>query len=218
MERLSSKLTRRLDGIRTCQFGISAEDISKLDVDGDLFQDIVECLQSDEFADQQMALLFAETLLTPDSLNLDQARELIYATKQLAASKHGQVHGPALTILGNFQTQVPDYRRIMLDALHDEDPMARRQALVLYSSYCRSRETEPLESFESDTYMAEISMGGPLVYELRNLALETIESVIGKRFKKTEESEALSNGEVVYWWEWKSYHEWKRSWVKRLIG
>lgn len=200
MERLSFGLTRRLDGVRTCHFGVSAQDIENLKVETGLVREIIECLKSDEFVDLQMALLFAETLLTRETLDTDHAKAVVLEVKQLCVSKHGQVHGPAIKMLERFHKHVPEYRTIMLRALHYEDPMARRQALVFYSTYCRAQETEPLEPFERDNYMAETSMGGPLVYELRNLALETIEKVLDTRFKTAEETEALSSGEVVYWW------------------
>jgi len=218
MKRLSSVLTQRLDGVRSCQIGISVDDICNLTIDAQLVKDIFECLKSDAFIDQQIALLFAETLLVPERLSPEQSQDLISIVTQILNSKHGQVHGPALAVLGRFKSQIMNYRAIMLNALLDDDPMARRQALVLYTSYCRPRETEPLETFENDNYITEISMGGPLVYDLRNLAFEIIEVVIGRQFQRTKETKSLENGKVVYWWGWSPYFQWKKSWLRRLMG
>ena len=72
------------------------------------------------------------------------------------------------------------------------------------------KEASPLENFETDNYLAELSMNGPLMYELRNIALETIESVMGKAFKKDEKTEVVPSGEVAFWWDWAPYHAWKK--------
>jgi hypothetical protein len=103
----------------------------------------------------------------------------------------------------------------MLNGLKDANPMVRKEALLAYETYRQGKDVTPLETFENDTYIAEDSMGGPLTYELRNLALETIERVIGRTFKKHEKAETLPRGEIAYCWDWAPYHAWKESWTHK---
>ncbi|MEM1060471.1 MAG: hypothetical protein AAGK14_14750 [Verrucomicrobiota bacterium] len=182
-------MTDRLKGNRAYGFGVSADDVAQLEVTDDLVADILTCLDSDDFAAIQMALLFAETLLGANRLDEKQVGALLRRVQNLVGSKHARVHGPALKLLSMCRVHVPNYREMMLAALEDDDPMARRQALVVYPTYCHPKEVQPLERFEHDEHKVETSMGGPLLYDLRNLALEKIEEVLGKQFKKTEETQ-----------------------------
>lgn len=218
MNKISTKLTKRLDGIRAYPVGVSAEDVKKLELTSDLIADIFECLDSSEMVDQQMALFYSEVLIAPGTLTESQEDKLISRVRELSRGKTEQIRPSCYKFLRRFRSKVPNYRDLMLEGLKDSDPIVRKEALLGYETYCQPREVAPLEMFENDGYFAEISMNGPLLYELRNLALETIERVIGKTFKKSEKTEAIAGGEVAFWWDWAPYHRWKNSWLNKLIG
>jgi hypothetical protein len=215
---LSVKLTQRLNGIRAYPAGISADDIQKLTLTADLVSDIFECLESSEVVDKQMGLFFSEVLFVPGKLDQAQEAKLVARLETLSRGETKQVQAPCFKLLRRFRSKVRDYRGLMLEGLIDSDPMVRKEALLAYETYCQPKEVAPLEKFESDSYLAEISMTGPLIYELRNLALETIERVIGKSFKKSEKTELTSDGEVAFWWDWSPYHASKKSWLNKLFG
>jgi len=217
MEKLSTKLTDRLKGIRAYPVGLSADDVQQLSLTRDLVEDILNCLASSDIVDQQMALFFTDILIEPGSIDKNQQANLIAQIIRLSGATGKQVQAPAYKLLARYSSQVPDYRAMMLNGLQNPDPMVRKEALLAHGSYCRAKEVFPLEAFENDNYLTETVMGGPLVYELRNIALEAIERAIGKTFQKSEKSEAQSSGAVAFWWDWTPYHVWKDRWFKKLF-
>jgi hypothetical protein len=217
MEKLSAKLTDRLKSIRAYPVGLSADDVLRLSLTPDLAEDILKCLASSDIVDQQMALFFTDSLIRPGSIGQEQQRNLVAQIIRLSKATGKRVQAPSYKLLARFSSEVPDYRAMMLNGLENPDPMVRKEALLAYGSYCRAKEVAPLEAFENDSYVTETNMGGPLVYEIRNLALETIERVIGRTFQKSEKSEARASGEVAFWWDWTPYHAWKNRWFKRLF-
>ncbi|HYF37871.1 MAG TPA: hypothetical protein VD994_21390 [Prosthecobacter sp.] len=217
MNRISAKLTDRLGRIRANTVGVSAEDVRKLKLTPTLVEDIFECLESSEMIDKQMALFFSETLIEPGKLTVAQEDKLISLVKDLSQAKIKQVRPACYNFLRKFHIKVPEYRQLMLKGLIDPDPIVRKEALLGYPTYGRPNEVLPLEPFETDSYFAEISMNGPLIFELRNLALETIERTIGKKFTKAEKADTTPDGEVVFWWDWTPYHRWKKHWLNRIF-
>jgi hypothetical protein len=218
MAALSHKLTQRLAGIRAYPVGISEEDIQKLNLTSELVSDIFECLESSEVVDEQMALFFSDVLIGPGKLDEKQESQLLSRLIDLSCSKSQQVQAPCFKLLRRFHPKVPNYRSLMLKGLASSNSMVRKEALLAYETYRQPKETAPLERFENDTYVTELSMNGPLIYELRNLALESIEHVIGKNFKKTEKTEITAAGEAVFWWDWAPYLTWKSGWLNKFLS
>lgn len=181
----------------------------RLDVTPDMVEDIFSCLMSEEIADQQIALFFLDVLSEHGRINPTREPNLIGRVIELGREPTGRVRPDALKVLVRYYDSIPNFRPMMLEALKSDNPMVRKQSLLAYGRYCLSKEVAPLEGFEHDSYAAEMAMGGPLIYELRNLALGTIEQVIRKNFRKAERTEARSTGEVVFWWDWAPYHAWK---------
>jgi hypothetical protein len=94
MDRISTKLTKRLDGIRAYPVKVSAEDVKKLELTPGLIADIFECLDSSEMIDKQMALFFSEVLIAPGKLAesledklISRVRGLIPAVFSLQGAK-----------------------------------------------------------------------------------------------------------------------------------
>lgn len=212
---LSEKLTQRLDAVRSFSLGICAEDVKKLGVDAPLIEDVMSCLRSSESADQSIALFFAGALFQRGLLNPDQELELVAAILPLLTNEQLQVNAAALGLLVGFSELVPEYRSIMLAGLVDASPLVRKQALLAFTTYGSLHDIGHLERFESDDYLAETNMGGPLVYELRNLALKEIEVTVGRTFRRHEMTEILETGELAYWWSWSDFRAWSRRPTRR---
>jgi hypothetical protein len=102
----------------------------------------------------------------------------------------------------------------MLKYLSSADLGLRKRALFHYESYCRKGEIEPLLPFQHDTNASDIRMGGPWVYELRDLALRTIENVVGQQFLTRSCKEPYLGSEVS-WRDWAPFRRWYAAQVKR---
>ena len=157
-------------------------------------------------------------------LNPAQEIELVSNIMPLLTNKQLQVKAAALGLLVRFRELVPEFRSIMLASLTDTSPVVRKQAVLAFSTYGNLDDLEHLESFASDDYLAETKMGGPLVYELRNLALKEIEAIVARSFRKHESTEVLETGELAYWWSWSGFWSWKRTptsklrqWWRRMV-
>jgi hypothetical protein len=217
MARVSDRLKDRLNGIRAYPVGLSADDVRQLQLTADLMDDILSSLASDDLVDQQIALFFAEVLVWPQQIGALREKTFVSRIVELCRRPTNPVQSSALHLVSRYHAEVPDFRPLMMNGLLSTDPMVRKEALLAYELYCHPKEVVPLEGFERDDYLTETAMGGPLIYELRNLALETIEHVIRKQFRKTEKTEAQPTGEVAFWWDWAPYHSWKNGFLGRLF-
>ena len=165
-----------------------------------------------------MALFFCEILLKPGVLAPAEENKFVSKIVTLSQGTYKKIRSSCFKLLRSFHPKVSNYRNLMLEGLKDSDPTVRWEALLSYETYCYPKEVTPLEKFEHDNYCAEMNMSGPLNYELRNLALETIEKVIGENFKKTEKLELTDNKEVSFYWDWTPYHKWKNTWFLNGVG
>jgi hypothetical protein len=221
---LLDKLTNRLLKPHSAM-GIVVDDIRRIAVTPELVRDILACLGSSDTGDQSIALLFAECLIWPDRIDKRQQEELVSWLLNQTSGDSEAVRADGTLMLVRFRSQIPNYRDIMLRRLHSPDRWVGRAALIQYESYCQPGEVEPLEIFETDDDLCERHMGSQaLDYEYRNRALETIERVLGKTFPRIGSSEALSNGQTAYWWDWGPYHDWKKNelfkkkgWLEKLF-
>lgn len=217
MTSLRSKLTNRLPKERAYGgTGISSTDLEQLILTEDLKADILESIRSEDMADVRIAFFFAENIPAINT-NAQFQQCLVSEALQLLSRSEWGIKQGCFEILGRYGRQIKSYRELMLGALADIDPEVRRVALRYYKTYAHDSEIEPLEPFEKDSYLTEIGMGSHLIYDLRNQALEIIESVIGKVFTKSEKTEVIKDGNVAFWWDWKPFHEWKNSWLNKLF-
>jgi len=205
MERVSEKLTQRVPSTR---FGISHESIKRLALSEDLIADILEVLDSSETLDQQFALCFAEELLDLGRLSSTQEARFVSRLRQLFTEGDRVIRSRALNLLVRFNYRVANFRALILEALKSASSDVRAVALRGYEICCNPKEVEPLEEFEHDGFFGEIAMGGPLVFDLRDQALETIERVIGVGFTRTRKSEAVQNGQSASFYSWEPFHKW----------
>jgi hypothetical protein len=190
-------------------FGISYESIKQLSLTAELIADILEALDSSETVDQRFALAFAEQLLEVGTLDRAQEARFLQRLRESCTKGDGTVRAYALRLLVRFHSRVADFRPLILEALKSENSGVREEALRGFEFCCHPEEFEPLEEFEHDRCFVEIAMGGPLVFELRDRALETIERVLGVSFSRTRESEDVLNGQRASFYSWEPFHAWK---------
>jgi HEAT repeat protein len=208
-EVIRMSLTDYVSKTRKLSFGISISDIAQLELSESLIEDIKKGLKSTEFFEVKMALFFLEGLLSKkkgqDEFILKNIaieflpRFLVHSDHRLRTSAYS-----ILSLLGN---DYPGFRREMVAALNNEDPLVRQSALNSFRNFGDKSDIKLLLHFEHDLYTSEIGMGSHLVYLLRNLALEVIEELLGKSFPKKELKEQQGNGNVVFWWDWKPFHK-----------
>ena len=218
MKKISNKLTKRLDLICPTRIGIGYEDVRKIEITPNLWEDIMECLISEKIDDQCIALFFIEALGSRlNSANAGFVSKVVEIIEKILKGNAIEAQRNCYRVLPMFKSFFPNYREIMITGLRCSDMTIRWTALGYYKTYCKFREVSLLEPFEYDDYITEIAMAGPCEYMLRNLALEKIESVLGVTFKKFENIKQLSGGTTVYWWDWSPYHKWKKNWLRKLI-
>lgn len=213
---ISDRLIKRLPKERAYQVGISGKDFEKIVLTDDLKIDILAALNSSDLTDVRLGLFFAEQLLRPGKYpHFDN--DLLQVSLKLLDTKEWGIKEHCVSIIYLLGQKLNNYRDLMLKALKDDDAMVRYKALYAYHTFAHPKELAPLEQFENDDYVTEVGMGSHLVYELRNQALEMIEKTIGQRFKKHEITEIYKDKNVVFWWDWTPFHEWKKS-IWRKIG
>lgn len=204
-------LTDYVSKTREFSFGISISDIAQLEMSNALIEDIKRDLVSTDFLKVKMALFFIEGLL-PKTKSQDKflLRKIAvdFLPQFLTHSDH-RLKTSAYSILSLLGNDYPNFRREMVAALNNEDPVVRQLALNSFRNFGDKSDIKLLLHFEHDIYTSEIGMGSHLVYLLRNLALEVIEELLGKSFSKKELKERLSDGDVVCWWDWKPFHKLK---------
>jgi hypothetical protein len=194
---------------RKNSFGISTSDIAQLEMSKTLIEDIKKDLVSTDFLKVKMALFFIEGLL-PKTKNQDEfllKKIAIDFLPQFLMHSDHRLKTSAYSILSLLRNDYPDFRREMVAALNNEDPVVRQLALNSFMNFGDKSDIKLLLHFEHDMYASEIGMGSHLVYLLRNSALEVIEELLGKSFPKKELKELLSDGDVVFWWDWKPFHK-----------
>jgi hypothetical protein len=101
-----------------------------------------------------------------------------------------------------------DYRSMMLRCLNDQNSTIRAEALAAYETFLTKKDIPLLLQFQDDKFMSETSMGGPLIYPIRNQALVIIEKLCGHLFLKHEKVQVLEGGGNVSWYDWKPFLDW----------
>jgi hypothetical protein len=207
---IRARLINRLPAERVNKVGVSANDLKSLVLTDGLKSDIFAALDSKDLADIKIGFFFAEQLLKPGGdKRFDE--DLLQTSLRLFEIGTRDVQSHCVTMFALLGQRMGNYRELMLRALKGDDAQARRKALLTCRTFLNPDEIGPLEVFENDDYATEVGMGSHLIYELRNLALETIEKMIGRQFKKFEKTEIYKGKNVVFWWDWEPFHKWKNS-------
>jgi len=195
------------------EHGTSLNNIYKIGLDASVINDIKDCLESKCNIDVSKGLYFLMGLLQHYKLAQFGDEFIIYLKNKIPTlitqEPKGQSSYFALDCYILLRNNYPDYRKKMLDLLNSTDLGYRKKALEHYETYCNPREIEPLLIFKNDSYSTELSMCGPLVFELRNLALEKICKALKKNFILTKKYEYQEKwNDDVSWNDWEPFLEW----------
>lgn len=203
----SDRLVKKVKFYQSSPVGYSIEDIGKIPITTELVKDIFECLRSSDVSELKSGLWFAQGVL--DS---NPPKELLFflvaELPKWMTSQDDNVRWRALSLLIRLRENFPNYRSLMIKCLQDVDPEVRIDALAAYSTFLTDKDIPILLEFQRDDYMSETSMNSPLVYLIRNQALEIIEQLCGQKFPKHENVKLLEIGQSVYWWDWKPFLDW----------
>lgn len=194
--------------------GAALHNIYKIGVSETVLSEIRLCLESEDSLDNSTGLYYFIGLLQKYSPNEFDQSFIEFVIKEipviLERKTLGQERYYALILFDFFRNYYPSYRKKMLEFLKSDDLGDRKMALVKYKNYCYPQEVEPLLIFASDDIVTESSMCGPLSYELRNQALETISEVTGKNFmiRELKERHPDWGNDYVSWYDWQPFWEW----------
>lgn len=189
---------------------ISFVDIQTLDIDQDIVSDVSDCLRSDELQTLSTGFYFLSSLLQKypaSSFGTEFIAFLVKRVRDLLNHESKFVCAKALELFVWLRQNYPDYRYVMLSQLASHDLGCRRIALNNYETYAVRDEVTPLLKFCADDYAAEFSMMGTMRYESRDIALEKIENIVGKKFRLNQLSEQYDGG-LVTWYDWKPFLMW----------
>lgn len=220
---ISSEELRHAAKLVDLKHGMELNNISRIELNTRVIANILNCIKSDNYLDISDGLYFLMGFLQKYKLNNfgdDFTDNLIKKIPELiTVSQNSQVRSYALQFFVWLKDNYPNYREIMLDFLCSSDLSQKRCALTNYETYCMPKEVEPLLRFQNDSYVAELSMCGPLEYQFRNFALEKISKVIGKNFmlNKIKERHPDWGGDYVNWYDWEPFLDWHSNKNKKSI-
>ena len=204
----SDRLIERTRPFKKHRYGLGLQDVAAIPVDLDTINDIQECLGSADVDELRWGLFFSLGLLH-GKRQIDDAltRNLIRGLPEWLKHRDARIRSAAIPILFELRNAVPNFAQQMVESLTDTDAEVREFALRNAHLFINRKDIHRLLPFRTDPYAAETELGGPLIYVLRNLALEQIENILRKRFPKSELSE-LDNHEVRFWWDWEPFLAW----------
>jgi hypothetical protein len=165
---IRDRLINRLPRERAYKIGASAKDLQGLALTDDLKTDILAALNSTDLTDVKLGFFFAEQLVKPQQ-DRQFEDDLLKISLRLFKNDERGVKSNCISIFGLLGQTLDNYRELMLRALKDSDAQVRRKALVMYHTFAKPGEIEPLEVFENDDYVTEVGMGSHLIYELRKI-------------------------------------------------
>jgi hypothetical protein len=199
--------------------GVSLEDIAKMPTNDAVKTDMLKCLYDVDHAEVAWGLWFIHGLILAGRIDEKMMVGLIQRLPSLVGSDDPKVRSETIPILVMLRSMLPQYRNWMLKCLEDSYGAVRKIALLNSDTFLKPREVEPLLNFMDDDYLVETAMGGPLVYLLRNEALDRIEKRIGMTFERRHLSRILESGQKAQWWSWEPFLEWwEKPWFKRPFG
>jgi hypothetical protein len=207
----SDRLIARAKRFKTDSIGISAADIARIPLTGEVIAEIIECLSNSDVSELKWGLWFAFGILDSNPPQ-DFLKWLVPRVPGWLKHENWDVRDNALIVFARLRDNYKNYRQLMLEMLKDPEPTVRWNALKQYQTFLNREDIPLLLSFQNDDYMSEAEMGSPLVYPLRNMALAIIEELCQKQFTKSEKVEPGEAGRMVYWWDWQPFLDW---WGKR---
>jgi hypothetical protein len=207
----SERLVQRVPMKDPSSCGISYEETANIQVDEQVRADILSCLYDVNPSEVRWGLWFCESLLMAGKLDDHIENALIQQIPSLLKSEDPKLRGEVVRVVVKLRGQLPEYRDWMLQCLRDSYSSVRNHALLNSQTFLKPKEIEPLLAFEKDDYLTETSMGSPLVYLLRNEALDRIEKSLGKTFQRQQLSEVVKGGETAYWRDWKPFLDWRNN-------
>jgi hypothetical protein len=155
--------------------------------------------------------------LVAEKLAPSQKSVLVAAALETLKRDEWGLREAAATMLVKFGSGLYNLRQVMLPLLKDPTGEVRKEALRSFAAYASRDDLEVLLPFENDGYTSEVGMGSHLIYELRNLALKTIESMIGRQFQNGERTASLPNQTVAFSWDWEPFHKWRKSFWRCVL-
>lgn len=204
----------RIPKPRVGQFGIAVEDIVRIPIVPELVGEVIDCLESDEDLDVTFGLFFAECLRPRADFVATAGHALpVLAGLIRAVLNHPsqQVRMAAASAFVAFQSSFDDYAVVMRGFLSASVPSIRQIALRAAPTYLSAKELNTLLPFQDDPEIGETGgMGGPLRYDLRDLALETAETIAGRSFSNGDCLERR-DGVVISWRSWSKFSQWLES-------
>jgi hypothetical protein len=194
---------------------VSLSNIHFIGIDKFLINDIKACMESENPIDISKGLFFLMGILekyTFEDLGtefnkflVEKIPTLIYKNRSFQSSYF------ALDLYILLNKNYSDYRDVMLRFLKSDDLGFRKAALGSYETFSQSQEIIPLLDFQNDPYVSELSMCGPLQYELRDIALYKISKILGKNFlinKLEVPDPEWGINAYVSWYDWAPFLSW----------
>ena len=205
----TDRLLERLPARRSVQVGITEVDVRAIPFSEDYFQDVVEAMQSPAFGDSGLGFFYAEHL-PAEAMSTSQWTQLAEIARSVVLDPEHGARASAAAVFFMYGRGLANYRGLLIDLLHDSSSGVRLVALRGFRSYAGPSDIELLLPFEHDDYLSEVGIGSHLIFALRNVALEELEILFGRRFRISERVVSLPEGNVAFWWDWEPFHKWRK--------
>ncbi len=216
------KLFSHIPNPRIGKHGIANKDIARIVVTTSLLPDILDCLESKDELDITFALFFLEELKVRPDFRVASSSALKSITARIRELLHHanvRIRVDAARAFVAFRDNFSDYHGVMLDLLGSSDAQIKRIAVAAAPTFLSPKNLGELLRFRNEPTFGETGgMGGPMRYDLRDLALQTAEQIAGKSFYVGDCSEH-QNGIQISWRSWSAFATWlesKKKW--RLFG
>lgn len=188
----------------TDELGVSAEQIERIDLTEEVVSALSAGLEHDSAEEVRWALFFCSGFALK-SQSLQHVPTIWEIVKRKLPTwikaPDARLRSEAVPLFIHLREAFPCYREGMLKCLADPEPTVRRLALLNGKTFLQQQDLPALIRFETDDFATEVFMHSHLVYVLRNEALDLIEYLLGKRFRKFEVAET-KNGQVFVWFDW----------------
>jgi hypothetical protein len=204
------------------KYGIADKDIARIVVTQGLVSDIIDCLESKDDLDAGFALFFLEELNGRSDFRAVLGSEQNTITtwiRKLLNHSSSKIRADAARAFVAFRKDFSDYPSVMLGLLRSPDVQIMRIALRATPTFLPVKNVDELLRFRDEPTFGETGgMGGPMRYDLRDLALEMAERIAAKSFDAGDCLEQRE-GFQVSWRSWSAFTIWlekKKKW--RLFG
>lgn len=198
---------------------LNLADLEQIEPTSSIVRDVELCLASNDPQPLSTGFFFLNALTLRHSVEMLPINFRKFFNRRLVEL----LEHPAVTVASQainwlfLLTESPgEQRERMLRFLSSDEPALRKMALRWYGSFARPMEIDPLLAFEEDGFATEAAPGGPWCYELRDLALLTIEKQLGLSFQSDRKREAFE-GSQVSWRDWSPVHTHRRAQHLKIV-